>query len=112
MLQKTQYTRSRALLDLAQKYPCMITGRHDGTTVAAHYQGELSNLFGKGYGIKPSDSAIAFLCSEWHDIIDGRKKSSYSAEELCILWCVAHCRTLDQLFADGHLQVLRRPDAS
>lgn len=61
--------RNPSLLKHAQFAPyCMGCGKHnDGTIVAAHRNE------GKGMGIKSSDAAIAFLCSECHHEYDNGK---------------------------------------
>ena len=41
------------------------------TTVCAHY-GEPGE---KGLGVKPDDSSVAYLCSDCHDVLDGRVSS-------------------------------------
>ena len=66
--------RNKKLLSAARDCPhCMMCQKHnDGTIVAAHYQGLRQHSFGKGTGIKPTDSATAFICSHCHDKVDGR----------------------------------------
>lgn len=49
------------------------------TTVFAHIGGI---RFRKGVASKVSDALGAFSCSSCHDAIDGRIKTSYSAQEL------------------------------
>jgi len=58
----------------ARDQPCIRCGIEDGTTVLAHYQGPMSNLLGKGLGLKGNDLAAAYLCHNCHAIMDGRTK--------------------------------------
>ena len=67
--------RSKKLLRGAKDQSCVNCGRNDGTTVAAHYTGMRSQLFGKGRGTKPHDLCVADLCYKCHNAFDlGMKK--------------------------------------
>ncbi len=58
--------RDRPRLNLAKDAPCIRCGR-EGETRAAHYCGWRSHAFGKGRGIKGSDSLVAFFCQNCDD---------------------------------------------
>lgn len=82
-----------------QSYCC----NHDPlTTVAAH-----SNLSqdGKGFGQKSSDIYIAFLCSNCHDIYDGRVKTMIPKEELQEMFHYAMKKTWARLIELGIIQI-------
>lgn len=104
MTQKQEYFRSKKLLSAARDCPvCMMCGRqNDGTIVAAHYQGFRQHELGKGAGIKPTDTATAFLCHDCHDMVDGRSgvftgSITDSSEEFLL----AIVKTHDWLFTQG-----------
>lgn len=105
---KSKNFRSKKLLNAARDCPyCMMCGKpNDGTIVAAHYQGLRQHSFGKGTGIKPSDSAVAFICSNCHDIADGRVKG-YSGDktERSEEFLFAIVKTHDYLLKEGILCV-------
>ncbi|WP_299947566.1 hypothetical protein [uncultured Microbulbifer sp.] len=61
-----QPTRIPKLLRLAKGRDCVRCGNNEGTTVAAHYQGQRSHSYGKGRGIKPHDAMAAHLCYRCH----------------------------------------------
>jgi len=71
---KQKNFRSKKILNAARDCPhCMMCGNpNDGTIVAAHYQGFRQHELGKGMGMKPTDSATAYLCHQCHDAVDGR----------------------------------------
>ncbi|MFS1525334.1 hypothetical protein ACL7TT_14685 [Microbulbifer sp. 2304DJ12-6] len=61
-----QPTRLPKLLRLAKGRDCIRCGNNEGSTVAAHYQGQRSHSYGKGRGIKPHDAMAAHLCYRCH----------------------------------------------
>lgn len=112
MINKQQYFRSKKLLNLARECPhCMMCNKfNDGTIVAAHYQGYRQHELGKGTGIKPTDSATAFLCSECHDQVDGRD-NHYGMMSLNPIvpseeFLFAILKTHDWLLTNNHLKVV------
>jgi len=48
------------------------------TTVLAH-------LSGGGWGLKRGDHEASYCCSDCHDALDGRRKTSYSGTELKLM---------------------------
>jgi hypothetical protein len=97
--------RNKKLLQAAQYYPCQFCGADNATTVAAHYQGMWSNKVGKGMGMKPHDAAIAYLCSDCHDLLDGRtKEANFGAAEKHAMFAIAAANTWKSLLIDGRLE--------
>lgn len=89
---KTQYVRSRALLDACREIECQHCGIADGTVVAAHSN---SLKHGKGRSIKASDLFVASLCFRCHGEID--QGSYLSKDERQTIWQAAHERTVKEL---------------
>ena len=54
----------------AKGAPCQRCHVENGTTVACHYQGPRSHIYGKGKGRKPWDIAVAYLCMKCHALMD------------------------------------------
>lgn len=93
---KTEYIRSKALLEACREIPCQHCGAQDGTVVAAH-SNQLAD--GKGRGIKASDDCVAALCYTCHSAIDqGSRLMRWEREEI---WNRAHVRTVIELKALG-----------
>ena len=109
MIEKQRYFRSKNLLNLAKDCPCcmMCDKQNDGTIVAAHYQGMRQYELGKGTGIKPTDSATAFICSECHDAMDGRNNSLKHANNVdrSEEFLFAIVKTHDWLLTNGEMKV-------
>ena len=97
---KNKPIRLPKLLKAAQDSPCMACGADDGTIVAAHGP---KSLCGGGMSIKPSDVAVAYLCHECHDIVDGRKLVTWEPHERAEYWTRAHIATLEHCFRTGVL---------
>lgn len=93
--QKTQYVRSRQLLQAIAALPCQHCGRH-GMTQAAHSN---ESAHGKGRGIKASDIYAAALCCYCHAELDQGKR--WSREERVTVWSDAWRKTVRLLLADG-----------
>ncbi len=55
----------------------------------------LCHMNGGGMGMKKNDMEAAFCCSSCHDVLDGRKKSGYSKDELKLMFYEAAERTRD-----------------
>jgi hypothetical protein len=70
------------------------------TTVLAHYR--LSGTCGTG--MKPIDLLGSWACSDCHDAIDGRGKSSFSREVLDLMHLEGMCRTIQALHKQGKLK--------
>lgn len=107
MIKQKNY-RSKKLLDAARDCPCcmMCDKPNDGTIVAAHYQGFRQHALGKGTGIKPSDAAAAFICSECHDMVDGRTPgASQNQIERSEEFLFAVVKTHDYLLSEGVMNV-------
>ena len=63
------------------------------TTILAHYR-----LAGTcGMGIKPHSLIGSWACSSCHDLIDGRRSSAFTREQLDLMHLEGMVRTLDQL---------------
>jgi hypothetical protein len=77
---------------------CRYGGFEEGSTVWAHSPfGE----DGKGASQKADDIFGCYACSSCHDIIDGRKKSHYSSEELRDAFHRAMKRSIRKLLDKG-----------
>ncbi|WP_299948579.1 hypothetical protein [uncultured Microbulbifer sp.] len=84
-----QPTRLPKLLRLAKGRDCVRCGNNEGSTVAAHYQGQRSHSYGKGRGIKPHDAMAAHLCYRCHSEADssalGTSPEAHSARFLLLI---------------------------
>jgi len=68
---------------------------HDPATVV------LAHLGGAGMGIKSPDIHGAFACSDCHDILDGRKPSGYTKEQLRLMHLDGVIRTQEIWLKEG-----------
>ena len=69
------------------------------TTVLAHYR-----LAGTcGTGIKPIDLLGSWACSSCHDVIDQRRSSAFTREQLDLMHLEGMVRTIDALHKQGLL---------
>lgn len=75
------------------------------TVIAAHIR--ISGLC--GIGIKPSDLLTVRACSNCHDVMDGRAKAAFPAEQLKIYVHEAHCRTLVEYEKEGLVTTPKKP---
>ena len=95
-----------SLTKLAQGQPCTIrlTGCDGGgaTTVACHFR---SVSLGAGVGHKPDDWLCAHACHSCHDTVDGRRKSSYSHDELRLAHAMGVFRTISWLIGHGVITI-------
>lgn len=89
--------RSRKLLDLARDQACVMCGRNDGSTVAAHRN------HGKGMAMKAPDYAVAWLCHGCHAELDQGK--DMTRDERRAFWLEAHARTVAQWFEQGKVAI-------
>lgn len=89
---KTQYVRSKALLEACREIECQNCGIADGTVVAAH-SNQLKH--GKGRALKASDIYVAALCHRCHSDID--QGSYLTKAEREAIWTDAHRRTVKEL---------------
>lgn len=97
MITKSRTYRNPKLLKLAAGQSCVNCGAQDGTVVSAH-----SN-FGKGMGLKASDSSIMHLCFRCHTEYDqGSTMNRYEKREFAEKM---NGRTLKRLLEQGHLIV-------
>ncbi len=107
-LSKFTYIRSKKLRDSARGQECTmcIPGICNGdpsTTVWAHSN---MGIHGKGKGIKATDWAGAFMCSDCHSRYDGRANGSrYSKEEIRDMFWVAMSRSWQILIDMGIIKV-------
>ena len=69
------------ITQLARGESCVRCGVRDGTVVAAHLNGPLASILGRGLGKKPHDLFCADLCVRCHDVFDGRVRSSEITED-------------------------------
>ena len=91
MRQKTNYVRSKKLMESYRTIPCQNCGREDGTVAGAH-----SNWgFGRGRGIKASDDKCASLCARCHMMVD--QGYSLTKDERRAIWDAAHEKTKEKL---------------
>lgn len=89
--------RSKKLLQSARDQSCVLCGRNDGTTVAAHVR---SVQLGSGTGIKAPDCLTAWLCHECHDGVDGRR-GNMSRDDRERVMLFAFARTVVRWFEQG-----------
>ena len=73
---QTKITKSARGEDCAMRLP-FVCNFNTETTVLAHF-----NTIEKGMGIKSKDIHAAYLCSDCHDVIDGRRKHDFTEAEL------------------------------
>lgn len=107
-LQKRENYRNKTLLNLAQNSPCQFCGVDDKTVVACHYQGLYSNKVGKGAGLKPDDTAIAYMCFDCHGLYDDKiKEANFHAAERAAMFAVACANTWKWLIESGYIQITR-----
>jgi hypothetical protein len=92
---KTQYIRSRKLLQAVASLPCMHCGAH-GSTQAAHSN---QSAHGKGRSIKAGDQFTAALCCACHHEVDQGHRLSKA--ERIELWTTAWRKTVRALVQRG-----------
>jgi len=90
------------LLQAAKGQPCIRCNVQDGTTVAAHIQGDMAHMFAKGLAEKPHDYCVADLCRECHAYMDQyenfQNDDSYNLE-----WLTLIVKTLERRITTGVL---------
>lgn len=96
MIAKTNYVRSKKLLEACREIPCQVCGVADGTVVAAH-SNQLRH--GKGRGIKASDIYVASMCYRHHTELD--QGHAMSKSEKIEMWEDAHRNTVRLLVRRG-----------
>ena len=87
---KTQYVRSKRLLELVASLNCQNCGHYLAQACHSNWHG------GKGRGIKASDNYVAALCQSCHTEVDTGNKLSKDQRQT--LWVNAHLKTLHYLF--------------
>lgn len=97
LLKPEKPAKLQKLLDSALEYPCAHCNRRDGTIVAAHCN-ELA--LGRGFAHKTPNYLVAYLCSDCHDAVDGRRHG-LSREEKHAMWNRAYVVTMSWLWRDG-----------
>jgi len=86
---KTQYVRSKRLLEVVASLNCQNCGHYLAQACHSNWHG------GKGRGIKASDNYVAALCQSCHHDIDMGNK--LSKDERQDLWLNAHLKTIHLL---------------
>jgi len=86
---KTQYVRSKRLLEVVASLNCQNCGHYLSQAAHSNWHG------GKGRGIKASDNYVAALCQACHTEVDTGNK--LSKDERQTLWLKAHLKTLHYL---------------
>jgi len=86
---KTQYVRSKRLLEVVASLNCQNCGHYLSQAAHSNWGG------GKGRGIKASDNYVAALCQACHTEVDTGNR--LSKEERQALWLNAHLKTLHYL---------------
>ena len=95
--------RSQTLRDLAAKCPrCMSCGIWCLGRCMPCHSNELNH--GKGMGLKSHD-VLAFMCSDCHDLVDGRRGDLTPTEKL-LKFLDAVYKTFVWLLEEQHLQVV------
>jgi hypothetical protein len=92
---------NKKLLDEARDRPCVLCGRQDGTTVAAHSN---SLAHGRGFAYKTPSFMVAYVCQGCHDEIDGRA-GKLTKEEKRSMWMDAWVKTVAIWFNEGIVKV-------
>lgn len=95
---KTQYVRSRGLLDSSAHQSCIRCGTRDGTVVPAHYTGIRQQALGKGKSVKCHDCCTADLCRACHEYFDQpeQRKSIDASEEFLFLIALTTVRRMQR----------------
>ena len=101
MITKSRTYRNPKLLKLASGQSCVSCNTQDGTIVSAH-----SN-YGKGMGLKASDSTVMHLCYRCHTEYD--QGSTMNREQKREFAEVMNGRTLKRLLEQGYLVVSATP---
>jgi len=91
----------RKLRKLANGKMCQV--RVPGVCNADPMTTVLAHLNGGGMGMKHEDIFGAWCCSACHDLIDGRKKSEYSNNELRLFHLEGIIRTQRWLIKNSHI---------
>jgi hypothetical protein len=108
-LQKRENYRNKTLLNYAKDSPCQFCGSDDKTVVACHISGLYANKCGKGTGLKPDDTASAYMCFDCHDLYDGRtREANFGEAERAAMFAVACANTYRWLLITGRLLVVKR----
>jgi cytochrome c553 len=95
MLDKTNYFRSKRMMELVRELPCANCGAEDGTVCGAHPNWSWA---GKGRSIKAHD-LVAALCVRCHTRLDqGKDLQRAEREEM---WLKAFYRTMLHAFRTG-----------
>lgn len=98
MIAKRDPYYSRKLREAAKGQACIKCGSEYGV-VGAHYQGIEAHKLGKGRGIKPTDVALAHLCTACHGEFDGYAKANdYERGFEFLMLCLL---TVERLFKLG-----------
>ena len=89
--------RSPILRKLMAELPCQRCGI-EGQSVGAHYFGPRRHTLGGGMGIKPTDAAMAALCSSCHMHMDTYRDGNNweRSEEFLYLILLTHHRLLER----------------
>ena len=79
--------------------PCQRCGK-EGQSVGCHYFGPMRHRLGGGLGIKPTDAAMAALCSDCHTHMDTYRDGNTveRSEEFLFLIALTHHRLLERGF--------------
>lgn len=97
------------LRDLARDQKCIRCGKHDETTVGAHYTGVRRHSYGGGMGRKVSDLAIAHLCMDCHSYMDTLSRDKEQRWEHSELFLHLILLTILRLEEQGHIHFTRKP---
>lgn len=99
MLKNKRY-QNKKILDAARDCPtCMVCGKHnDGTIVGAHFNGIYAPVFGRGMGVKPGDSVVAFVCHRCHSDLDGVREHDEDGTRHSLKFAIAILKSHDWLF--------------
>jgi hypothetical protein len=73
------------------------------TTVLAHPNKK--SLFKAGMGMKPPDEYGAWICSDCHDVIDGRRTTAWTDNQVLVWFYEAVFRTQQILVDEGKLWI-------
>ena len=93
---KSKRYHNRSLLHAARDEPCVLCGKNDGTTVAAHLPGSIYGM-PAGTGQKTHDWLVAHLCHKCHEKMDSEWRKD------CQIRMKALCLTLERLFNSGKI---------
>lgn len=100
-MQQTKITKSARGEDCAIRIP-NVCNRDNETTIFAHLSGV---RFGHGMAHKVLNMFGAYSCSSCHDLVDGRTRSDYTADQIRIMHLDGVIETQMRLIEKGLIKL-------